>query len=425
VRLVRIAHGALLNLAGHIAPLGAALIAVPRLIEALGLERFGFLALAWALVGYFSLFDLGLARALSRLVAQHRGTGRDSELPALAGGALTLTLGFGVAGGAIVYVLAPWICAVVLKLPAAMVGEATLALQVLAASLPLVTLTAALRGLLEGARFFGWVNIIRVPLGVLTFVAPLAVASGEAPLPAVCAVLAAVRAAALAAHWTVCWALLRPLASLKSPQAAAMRQVVGYGAWMTVSNVVGPLMLYADRFVIAGLISVAAVGYYAAPYEVLTRLWIVPAALTGALFPALAAASPAGARTLQRKGTLLILGTAVPIALVGGLAAPVWMGVWLGQDFAARGVVVAQWLAVGVAMNCLAHVPFSLLQARGRANLTGVLHLAQLPFYLALLWVLSKERGIEGAAIAWTLRCAGDALLLFFLSARHLRKEER
>jgi O-antigen/teichoic acid export membrane protein len=421
---VRTAHGALLNLAGHIAPLGAALIAVPALIQALGLERFGFLALAWAMVGYFSLFDLGLARALSRLVAQHRGTARDTELPALAGGALTLTLGFGVAGGAIVYVLAPWICAQVLKLPAAMVGEATLALQVLAASLPLVTLTAALRGLLEGARYFGWVNIIRVPLGVLTFVAPLAVASGEAPLPAVCAVLAAVRAAALAAHWMVCWALLRPLAPLRWPRAAAMRQVVGYGAWVTVSNVVGPLMVYADRFVIAALISVAAVGYYAAPYEVLTRLWIIPAALTGALFPALAAASPTAARALQRKGTLLILGTAVPIALAAGLAAPAWMGAWLGQDFATRGVSVAQWLAAGVAINCVAHVPFSLLQARGRANLTGVLHLAELPFYIALLWVLTETRGIEGAAIAWTVRCAADALLLFALSVRHLRKEE-
>ena len=421
---MRIAHGALLNLGGHGAPLIAALFAVPALVSALGPERFGFLALAWALVGYFSLFDLGLGRALSRLVAERRGTAVESGLPALSGAALTMTLVLGIFAGLLVYAAAGWICGRMLSLPAAMVGEATVAVQILAASLPLVTLTAALRGVLEGARHFGWVNAIRVPLGVLTFMAPLAVAYGAAPLPAVCAVLALLRVLALAAHWAVCWRLLRPLALLRWPQVEPVRQILGYGAWVTVSNIAGPLMVYADRFVIGALISVAAVGYYAAPYEVLTRLWILPAALTGALFPALAAASAGGARTLQRKGTLVILGTAVPIALAAGLAAPVWMGAWLGQDFATRGVVVAQWLAAGVAINCLAHVPFSLLQARGRPDLTGVLHLAELPLYIVLLWLLTRSRGIEGAAIAWTLRCTADALLLFVLSARQLGKEE-
>ncbi len=59
---MRVAHGALLNLAGHAAPLVAAVAAVPALIGSIGQERFGFLALAWALVGYFSFFDLGLGR---------------------------------------------------------------------------------------------------------------------------------------------------------------------------------------------------------------------------------------------------------------------------------------------------------------------------------------------------------------------------
>src|SRR5947208_16524117 len=49
-----IARNALLNLAGHAAPLLAALFLVPPLVARLGVERFGFLAIAWALVGYFS-----------------------------------------------------------------------------------------------------------------------------------------------------------------------------------------------------------------------------------------------------------------------------------------------------------------------------------------------------------------------------------
>jgi O-antigen/teichoic acid export membrane protein len=265
------------------------------------------------------------------------------------------------------------------------------------------------------------VNAIRVPLGILTFVAPLAAVSGPAPLPAVCAVLAVLRLLGLAAHWWACWSLLGRLAVPAWPEREGARKVVSYGAWVSVSNVVGPLMVYADRFVIAAMVSVAAVGYYAAPYEVLTRLWILPAALTGALFPALAAARAEEAGALQRKGVLVILATAVPLALIAGAAAPLWMPAWLGDEFARQSIGVAQWLALGVAVNCLGHIPFTLLQARGRAAQTAMLHLAELPAYLVLLVVLIRSHGIEGAAIAWCIRCAADAALLFALSTRHMR----
>jgi O-antigen/teichoic acid export membrane protein len=196
--------------------------------------------------------------------------------------------------------------------------------------------------------------------------------------------------------------------------------MLGYGAWLTVSNVVGPLMVYADRFVIGALLPVASVAYYSAPHEALTRLWILPAALTSALFPSFAAAAVAEARLLYRKGVLAMLVTAVPLALVAGLLASQWMTLWLGADFASRGAPAARWLAFGVAVNCLAYIPFTLLQARGRADLTGKLHLAELPVYLAALTALVGSSGIEGAAIAWAGRCAFDAVALFVLAGRHL-----
>ena len=398
---MRVAHGALLNLAGHAAPLVAAVAAVPALIGAIGQERFGFLALAWALVGYFSFFDLGLGRALSRMVAEQSGAPRDERLAALSGSTLSLTLALGAVAGAALFLAAEWLCTRVLKLPDALVSEAVPAMQLVGACLPFVTLTAALRGLLEGAKEFGWVNAIRIPLGILTFAAPLAVAMNWVQLPA----------------------LLPSLSRLRAPTRAAASEMLGYGVWVTVSNIVGSLMIYIGRFVIGALISMAAVAYYTAPYEVITRLWILPAALTGALFPALAVAGPGQVRSLYRKGILMLLGTAVPLALIAGLLAPQWLALWLGVDYAAKSVGTALWLAVGVAINCIAQVPFTLLQARGRADLPGKLHLAELPPYLIVLFALIAVYGIEGAAIAWCARCTIDAIILFVLAARHLPAE--
>ncbi len=63
-------RNALLNLVGQGSPLLVALIAIPLLIKGLGTDRFGVLTLAWIVVGYFGLFDLGLGRALTKMVGE-------------------------------------------------------------------------------------------------------------------------------------------------------------------------------------------------------------------------------------------------------------------------------------------------------------------------------------------------------------------
>ena len=54
------------NLLATLLPLFAALLAMPWLAQQLGTERFGLLALAWVLIGYFGLFEFGLGRAPPR-----------------------------------------------------------------------------------------------------------------------------------------------------------------------------------------------------------------------------------------------------------------------------------------------------------------------------------------------------------------------
>src|SRR6185369_10977009 len=114
---LKVSHGALLNLAGH----------------------------AWALVGYFSFLDLGLGRALSRIVAERLGTPREVGLARLSASTMTLSALLGVAAGLLLYACAGWLCNRVLDLPPDVAREGVPAVQILAACLPLVTLTAALR----------------------------------------------------------------------------------------------------------------------------------------------------------------------------------------------------------------------------------------------------------------------------------------
>ena len=410
-----IIRSAVVNLLGHLAPLAAALVFVPALTSRLDAERFGFLTLAWVLIGYFSLFDLGFARSLSRLIAEGRRSGEEEALRDLSGTALTVTLVLGAVAGMVLFLLSDIVCRNVLRMPHALQAEARAALQVLACTVPLVTVTAVLRGLLEAGHRFGWVNALRVPMGVLLFAAPLFATAWNNSLVTLAVSLAAVRAFAFLAHWLACVRFYPNLIVVATPQRAAVRRLLGFGAWLTVSNVVGPLLLYVDRFALGALVSVSAVAFYAMPYEVVTRLWIIPAALAGVLFPVIAGASDAEQARVQRLGIKAILGATFPLALAIVVFAPQWLELWLGAEYAARGGRVAQLLAIGVAVNCLAYVPATIIQVRGRADLMAKMHLIQVPIFLALLAVLIPAYGADGAALATSLRCVLDAAMVFLM----------
>ncbi len=228
--------------------------------------------------------------------------------------------------------------------------------------------------------------------------------------------LGAVRIAAVFAHWVACAHAMPRLTAFGTPRMSAVREMFAFGAWLTVSNAVGPLLTYLDRFAVGALIAVSAVAYYAAPYEVVTRLSVIPAALAGVLFPAMAAAVHERQRMLFRTSIKAVAVGVYPLVLLAALFAAEWMELWLGAEYALRGARVAQILALGVLINCIAYVPAALLQARGRADLAAKAHLAELPVYVAGLAILVPLWGVEGAALVWTLRCVLDAVLLFALA---------
>src|SRR5437660_6747976 len=105
------------NLMGSGAPMIVAVFCIPILIRGLGKDRFGVLTLAWALIGYASLFDIGLGRALTQLVAKKLGSGEDHEIPVLAWTSLLLMLGLGAAGTLTIISISPWLTHHALKVP--------------------------------------------------------------------------------------------------------------------------------------------------------------------------------------------------------------------------------------------------------------------------------------------------------------------
>ncbi|MEJ2286160.1 MAG: hypothetical protein P8X85_21500, partial [Desulfobacterales bacterium] len=79
----RLARNVIWNLLGLGLPPLIGVAAIPPILQGLGIYRFGILTITWAVLGYFSVFDLGIGRALTKLVAEKLGRGETLKMPAL------------------------------------------------------------------------------------------------------------------------------------------------------------------------------------------------------------------------------------------------------------------------------------------------------------------------------------------------------
>lgn len=411
-----------LNLLGQGIPLLVAIVATPFIVRGLGSERYGIFSMALVVLGYFGLFDLGLGRATTRFVATALSSNERSDVPAIAWSAITVQAGLGMVAAGLLVVIAPIAVTRILNIQPSFVPEARRTLYVLAFSIPAVLIAGSLRGVLEAAQRFDLVNAVAAPLSAANFLLPLGGVLLRWDLPAIVATLLISRVAGAALFYASCLRVFPDLKRAPRFRVATARELLGFGGWVTVSSIISPILVYLDRIMVGVLFTMTAVAYYSAPYEMVTRVLIIPISLVSTLFPAFSRIH--GEEEIGRLHQLVgnsvkyLLGALAP-AVVILLAFPrdilAW---WLGADFATNSSGALQILSVGVLANSIALVPFALIQGSGRPDVTAKLHLVEVPIQFGVAWGFVNAWGIAGAALAWTTRTTLDAVLLFVAAFR-------
>lgn len=410
-----------LNITGMVLPMLVGIAVVPGLIQRLGQDRFGALALAWALVGYFGLLDLSLGRALTLYLSRENAAGMAQNIQAaMARTARRIMVWIGLGWAALLLLGTPWIGSAI-SMPADVRTEVPAAWAMLALAVPLLMWSTCSTGVLEARSRFVAINCVRVPTGTATFCVPWLIALATNDLRVTMAGLLMVR---LVTALVFAWLARAEFRTEAAAPAGGLQSLLRFGGWLTVSNGVGPFLAYFDRFVIAALLTMAAVTHYTVAFDVVTRMPALPVAMMGVLFPLLAQTH--GRNGLHSPATAGLLGSAirlllafwVPALAMTTLLGPWFLYLWVGPELAQHSAPVWQWLAVGIVLNGFAHLPHTLLQSAGRTDLIAKIHLSELlPYGLALWWAL-LHWGVTGAAVVWTLRVLVDTGLLFACAMR-------
>ncbi|MBK0033532.1 flippase [Erwinia sp. S43] len=400
------------NLSGYAVPTLVAIPALGFLARDLGPERFGLFSLALAIIGYASIFDAGLTRAIVREISLFRDDNIECG-KIVANSSLILTV-LGITGGAIIYFSGPAIVNV-LNVKSGYYAETLQAISLVSLSLPFFLLNQAWLSILEGREEFKKSNLIKSVNSSLI-----------AGLPALAAMI----------HSSLTWAVLGLLAARVlsllitfyrcrehivsgrfTIETATMARLMRYGGWITVSNIISPLMSYFDRFIVSHVMGASHVAFYTAPAEGVQRLTILPGALARAVFPKLSGRYGLDEKKKQRNlAYSLMLLTIVPVAVVGIIFSEFIITTWLGPAYAGLPAEVFKILLVGFVLGSVAQIPFASIQGAGFSKVTAMIHLCELLPYLAILYYFINLWGVIGVACAWTLRVSVDCLALILIN---------
>lgn len=400
------------NIVGTILPSVAALIAVPLLIGHLGIGLFGIFSLQIAALFFFGLADFGIARAIVLLSFDEpfRSDAMGWLRPYRIGLRYSLMLGVSTAilalpiGLSLFWFWSP---------KAVDRGDLAVSTALIFLSAGITLVSQAPRAVLEAQQRFFVANLIRGPAAAAIFIAPLAAFSVKTSLTVAAVSILLTRVLSVFCYFAAI-GIMPGEASSGDPRLR--RHFLHKAGWLGLTNVLSMLTAYLDRFVLGFLGSAAAVGQYVIAQEVVTKLWIAIGAVTSAATPRLASQRDqhergAFRRSIRQMTVILIIAGLLPSALLivfGGFV----LELWLGASFEAASVAPLGIMAVGLGINALSQLNFTLLQVYGGERRTASLQVLNLVFSALALPPLIALFGINGAAIAFSARLLLDAFLV-------------
>ena len=398
------------NLAGTLAPIAVSLVLTPILVSTIGLARYGLLSIYLVLLGYFGLFDFGTGRAVAQRIAALRRETAERRNRAF-WTSLSICLALCLVAAVAVSAVIPFVAEFLHVEDRPLALELQKALYWLVVAVPLAMIGSQFTGALEGAEQFGFVNAANTATSIALLAFPLGAAlTISRSLEALAAAATVGRLLGLLMLVGGSVALL-PIGRPNFDRAD-VGKLLSFGGWSTVSNVIGPILLMFDRFLIGKLISAAATGIYALPYSLMSQLQIFPNAMTRALFPRIASShEPEAAEVSSTALTFLNFAVTAMLAMAAPILLP-FLCLWLGWHTGLAASPVAYALLPGIWANSLAMVAAMFLQARANTRFLALVHLAEVIPYLFVLYAAVRYLGITGAALAWSARCIIDAWII-------------
>ncbi|ELI9684351.1 flippase [Vibrio vulnificus] len=398
------------NIAAIVIPTLVALPVLGMLARMLDVEPFGIFTLIFAILGYASVFDMGLSRALVRSISINRNSSVDIKEYLFTSSITVISIGC-IVSLAIFQFKAN--IASLLNVTGFIYSDVINCLLWVSFVVPFLLLNIVWQSYLEGLERFKELSILKVATSILLSVMPLLFIFIKNTLVFAVLGLVFARLISFLVFYLYAFRELKGYSHYQFFNKVKLEELFRFGSWLTISNIISPMMVYFDRFVLSSMVGASNVALYTAPSEIVSKLLMVPSAISKTLFPKISNRLDSG---VVYKVMVFLLLIVFFMILPFFIYSEQILTLWLGSGYEAASITL-RILLVGFIFNSLAQVPYTYIQAKGFSNITAKIHLFEVIPYFMLLNLLVDLYSFNGAALAWTLRVFIDFLVLtyFFL----------
>jgi O-antigen/teichoic acid export membrane protein len=379
----------------------------PIVVDALGAVGFGMWVLLNAILFYLKFLDLGFYNALVKYVAECSERRDWPTVNGLIATTIAVLLIAGVVAlfgsGLVAWLLVPN----VFNVPAENVAELQLATLLIGIDLLIAFPASALNAVLEGRQRFDVLSGISIPLRIAGALATVLVLDAGYGVTALVGIAVAVTVADAVA----CRALIGRLfpeirLSVASIARAAdtrhLMRTRSYSTWTSLNEILAEGGAELEKLLIPVLLSVSLLTPYTLIVTVCAAIFLAIEPITDTFFP-LSSAYDAGSdktrlRELLTRGTKLVVGISLPLAVAITFYGRDFILIWIGAGNVEVPERVLPLVAASFAVTAFILTGTTILLAVGRVREVFWMGIAELALAVLLVFSSVPRTGLVGLA---------------------------
>lgn len=399
---------------------------VPFYLKYLGIEAYGLIGFFMTLQVMFQLLDMGLASTMNREVARCKAAGCTAEAARLLH--TLAVIYWAIAGGIVVLIVLTattissiWLRSLLLP-PDTVMTSLHLMGVAIAARWPV----GLYQGVLLGAQrqtIASGINMVMITAGgggailILEFVSPTLEAffSWQALIGLIYA--QAIRYAA----WNQLESQIKRRFDIEN-----LKRVWGFSIRVTGIAATGVLFSQLDKLILSSTLALGEFGQYVIASTLVGSIYLVVTPIFNALYPKfsglVASGQEANLWNLYRISVRAVGAVVFPAAMFFALQGKVIIDMWVGiENFEADSVAAIGYLALGIAIHGVMHMPYALQLAYGKAGMVLRNNLLLLLLTAPIIVLGSTKYGVLGAGVSWLVLHMISCLWINFQIQRNLR----
>ncbi|MDH5644361.1 MAG: oligosaccharide flippase family protein [Candidatus Heimdallarchaeota archaeon] len=421
MKIAELKKSAVINVLGWLLPALIFLVITPVMIDKLGVEGFGIVALIQIVTGYMSVLNFGFSEAIIKQVAEYRNKDLDHAMKVIWTG-LILFIVFGVFGALLIYSLSDWLGLKILQVPDEQRIETALALKIASVIFLLQMIAEFYRGSAIGCSRFDIPNICRIirisSSGILII---WVLQRGGGVVEIMMATLAGlIIGLVLNAVWMQ---RVLPMYFVSGGFKKIFSELFHFSKHVFFVRIAGMVSGKLSQFVLGITSSIGNVAFYEVPTRAAELGSVILNRILQVLYPGFASMDRNNELDRIRMIFFSVLSIQLivitPFFIMVILEGPALLALWINEEFADHASIIISIIAITYFISSLTNMPVFAAMGFNMPGIVSKYSIIRMSITLVIVYPLVTEYGLVGAA--WSLLISElQAFALIYETSRRL-----